>query len=525
MFYVLNFLCLLLMNAPNVYATSGHLIDHNKENLSSMFINEITMNLTPTTQTCTGNGKINVSIGNTEPGAQFIIQVYQLPNQAVPIQTYDNLTATGSTFEMEVLNLPNGEFKIVAIQEVGSESNQIEATSIVANNVQDMLINYQLTYACGNVADVNVTHTSGNIVSYQLMTSGANPTVARPWQNSNIFDDVSVGNYVIYAKDICDNVVTQGFLVIDKTPTYTYLRDNLTIYSHQHMSACNMIMNRIYLNQLVNGVNIASTDNYRYPITITIETQNPTGGAPNVQVIIINNALDATTKFAYIPFYPNYSYTTTYKLVDNCGNIFDNSVIINNSKSTSGKGYVLSQAISGCSRFLKFDDWLKFYGDTTIEIVSAPAGFDASNYNSNFTPGSNSAVFPMTGTLNTPGVITIGSEMNSLPNGTYVVRVTNCGVVINKTIVIGSGTLPTYFYRNSASCVSQNHGGTIVRIGTEDGIASKIIMAKIVSGPQEFINEFGPLPYDVSSYIGNGDNQEGELFLYEVPQGTCTSSN
>lgn len=129
------------MNAPNVYATSGHLVDHNKENQSSMFINEITMNLTPTAQTCTGNGKINVSIGNTEAGADFTIQVYQLPNETVPVQIYDNLVATSNTLSMVAENLPNGNFRVVAIKTVGTEENTKSAETTIANNVQNANIN------------------------------------------------------------------------------------------------------------------------------------------------------------------------------------------------------------------------------------------------------------------------------------------------------------------------------------------------------------------------------------------------
>lgn len=322
---------------------------------------------------------------------------------------------------------------------------------------------------------------------------------------------------MIYAKDICDNIVTQGLTILDKTPTYTFTRQVNTINALQYMYSCDVIRNRVALVQNIGGVSSANLDTYRYPITVT--TQNPTGGADNVQIITITNSSNASTQDALIPYYPGYSYNVTFSVVDSCGNTGVDTVIVNNTNTTFGKGYALSQAVSGCSKFIKFDDWVKFYGDTTIEIVSAPAGFNASNFNSNFTPGSNTAVFPMSGVTNSPGVITIGSESNSLPNGNYQIKVTNCGVDIIKTITIGTG-LPTYFVVNSASCSSQTKGGTRLRIGTEDGVASKIVIAKVISAPQEFINEFGPLPYDVSSYIGNGDNQEGELFLYEVPQGT-----
>ena len=56
-------------------------------------INEFTLSLTPTDETCTGNGQITMDIGNTEAGAEFEFLIYQLPNTVTPFRVIDNVIA------------------------------------------------------------------------------------------------------------------------------------------------------------------------------------------------------------------------------------------------------------------------------------------------------------------------------------------------------------------------------------------------------------------------------------------------
>ena len=57
-------------------------------------INVFDMSLTPTPQTCTGNGQITINITNTEAGAEFEFLIYQLPNTVTPIRVTSGIIAT-----------------------------------------------------------------------------------------------------------------------------------------------------------------------------------------------------------------------------------------------------------------------------------------------------------------------------------------------------------------------------------------------------------------------------------------------
>lgn len=55
-----------------------NVVENNKEIKNEAIINVFTLPLTPEDETCTGIGQIIIDIDNTESGAEFEFQIYQL---------------------------------------------------------------------------------------------------------------------------------------------------------------------------------------------------------------------------------------------------------------------------------------------------------------------------------------------------------------------------------------------------------------------------------------------------------------
>src|SRR5690606_37514768 len=79
-------------------------------------INVFDMILTPVDQTCAGNGQIVIDITNTEAGAEFEFQIYQLPNISTTFRVTNGIIASGNTLSHIETSLPVGNFRITATQ-------------------------------------------------------------------------------------------------------------------------------------------------------------------------------------------------------------------------------------------------------------------------------------------------------------------------------------------------------------------------------------------------------------------------
>ena len=58
-------------------------------------LSSFTLNVTPTNETCTGNGALSFSVSSTASGATMDFAIYLLPNTTTPIATVTSLTFTG----------------------------------------------------------------------------------------------------------------------------------------------------------------------------------------------------------------------------------------------------------------------------------------------------------------------------------------------------------------------------------------------------------------------------------------------
>ena len=73
-------------------------------------LTNFTFSVTPTNETCTGNGSLSFSVANTTAGATITYAIYLLPNSTTPIATTSLPTYGG---------LSAGNYQVIATQTLG----------------------------------------------------------------------------------------------------------------------------------------------------------------------------------------------------------------------------------------------------------------------------------------------------------------------------------------------------------------------------------------------------------------------
>ena len=460
------------------------------------------MSLTPTPQTCTGNGQITINITNTEASAEFEFLIYQLPNTVTPIRVTSGIIATGSTLTHVETSLPAGNFRIVATQVVGVESNQQTRDVTITSNIQSLAFTASQTPLCTG-ASINVNVTAGNPASYELRTT-ANVVVI-PAQASNVLTPVSAGSYNVIVTNVCGNSSSLGVTVVNDAAVYT---QPTNINGFWTMQDCNNI--RHFPRLLYNETNTIAA--VRFPINVEIVVQNPLGG-PNT---IINqtwtsNANNSNT-LALIPFYEGKTYNYTSTFTDNCGTVYTNTRSINATPSSR-----LLQPVASCGfRFLNLDQFRYYFAPVEVTFTNYPAGFDPANYNTNYVAGAYTHTFS-----SVPNSINFGNASSAgVPQGNYTIQITSCGRTETKTItVVNSVSYSMYILRDYSGC-GDNEGSInfYIRSSTSATKADDLATVQITSAPAEFIANYGALPFDASSNIASN----GEFYMNSLPAGNYT---
>lgn len=359
---------------------------------------DFTLTLGSTPETCGGNGTITIAVSGTNPAATMLYEVYLLPNETTPVT---------SVTSGPVLNRPAGNYKVVATQTLGAQSNTKTGTVTIANNTIPVLFNIVSTNSrCGNDGKITVNVTSGSVATYQITSP-----VTTPPQASNEFNNLAPGTYTVKITGTCGEVfnpqqivqASTGFIAIDAPE----LPVNI-------LPSCNQITVSHFFGTLTNT-------NIFYPLTVTFTVNPPGGGTP---VVITQNVPSGSPAgedvFANIPFYNNQIYTYTVAITDACGTVFTRNVTVNKKFNAS-----VSAAETGCSDNV-FSIAPDFYSPPyTVTFTSAPvAGFNPALYNPQHPTFSGSQT-------------KYGEEGNSLPEGTYTLVITDaCGRSVTQTVVL-----------------------------------------------------------------------------------------
>ncbi len=94
--------------------------------LSYSQLSAFTFNVTPTNETCLGNGALAFSVSGTVPGSTMDYSVYLLPNTTTPLVVVTTPTLTG---------LNAGNYLVVATQSLGANSAQKQQNVTIVNQI------------------------------------------------------------------------------------------------------------------------------------------------------------------------------------------------------------------------------------------------------------------------------------------------------------------------------------------------------------------------------------------------------
>ena len=102
-------------------------------------LSDFTLLVTPTNQTCTGNGTLTFEVNGATNGANFIYSVYLLPNTTVPLVTVTTSTVSG---------LNAGDYLVIATQVLNDQTNTQQANVTILNQLEPL--SFQLTNQNGS---------------------------------------------------------------------------------------------------------------------------------------------------------------------------------------------------------------------------------------------------------------------------------------------------------------------------------------------------------------------------------------
>ncbi|MEN9336717.1 MAG: hypothetical protein RLZZ500_1704 [Bacteroidota bacterium] len=425
-------------------------------------LTNFTFTVTPTAETCTGNGSLAFTVTNTTAGATFTYAIYQLPNTTTPI-AITSLPSYGG--------LSAGNYQVIATQTLGPLSN----TQFANVQITDLttVVTFQILGQQVNCVNANVTVqvTSGTAVSYEII---AGPQLFPP-QSSNYFPNLGPGTYTIRVNDACGEGVAQSYTVSYQNPP------NLAIGSFTptcELISCDRISGELFINSTLLNSPI------RYPLTVQAVANPPGGGAPVTysQVISSGGLLNSTLN-VQVPFYHGQSYTYSFIVTDACGNVY------NSAPSTLNQAFTVNVSTStvGCFRNLSLTA-CTFKFPLQVQFLSAPAGFNPVLFNPNHP-----------GPFNTATINYSSSTSNTLPLGNYSIKITDaCG----RTSTITTTVLPAepgfLLSPSSQECASVYN--YMMPLGNGTQVAQVIVE----NAPPTYTTT---LPLNVSSQINSGSIQ------------------
>ncbi|MFV0566997.1 MAG: gliding motility-associated C-terminal domain-containing protein, partial [Flavobacteriaceae bacterium] len=463
------------------------------------------MTVTPTPETCEGNGALTFEIENTQNEAEFEFQIYQTSNLVTPYRV-GAATATGTTLTHTEEGLLDGTYNVVVVQTFEGETNQQSQNNItITSSIQALAFTLSQTRKCGNLVDITTNVTAGHPDTYTLYDNTSN--VVRPAQASNVFEDVPTGSYVVAVADVCGDVVSLGITVAEETVNYGISRGS-NAYGFVALADCDTF-NHVERLQY-NGTNTIPA--HRYPIDVAIEVEDPNGG-PNT--VINTTWISGNSETFSIPYYylasgGTYSYSVTF--TDACGVVTTQTDDIPRSSNFRLRTI---NAVCG-SKFLRIDNYYRLKNPTAkITFVSYPLGFDPADYNNDFVSGAYTHTY--TSSL---GDINFGDSTTPVPVGNYTIQIEDdCGRITEQSItVVNSVNYSIYNSKLYGGCGDDEGNVNLYIRASGATIADNMVSVKVTSAPAAFITNYGVLPYDVSANIASN----GQFYMNSLPAGDYT---
>lgn len=433
------------------------------------FVFGFTLVVTPTTETCSGNGSLSFSTTNPAAGGSIEFFIYKLPNTTVPY---------ASTFANTLGGLTAGDYRVVAVETIGSSTTSQQQELTIANAVVPLEFTVQsLNQACASVSNISVDVTSGTAESYEIFDG---PLTFAP-QTSNVFNNLVVGVYKIRVFDTCGIGVVSTFTV---TLNPTGLTVGPPVFSNTVPPSCTTVVATQTISPN-SGTVIA------YPLTIQYTIHPPNGDPP----IVVNETLASGDLLSQqisttLPTYINQEYTYDVSVSDACNTVTTGSFVSNQDIQ------LLPTIVSlVCDANYLGIKAVNFTPPYTLTFTSAPPGFDPTFPN------------PLYPGPYTDGDLVFGDDTHPVPLGSYTATITDaCGKTKTITFeVLDIPPVPQIIATNNG-CLT-NSGRIVIGIPHY-----KLATAIITIAPETY--PFA-VPHDVSDLI----NPEGILVLESVPLG------
>ena len=430
------------------------------------------LQITKTDETCLGNGTLTITPTNVTPSASMLYKIYKLPNQSNPVSVQTNGYVT---------SLTGGNYKIVAIQALGSQSATKEQNITIVSNI----VNFAFTVSsanqnCATGGSLIINPTSGIGSAYEII---AGP-VTKPLQSSNIFEGLPGGTYKIRAYDVCGTA---------KVKTYTFsLQPSTLSISDTYYTESSTICDSITVNNLISP----SSGAISYPLAakFTLVPMDMAGEPIVIEEVYSTGDPDSLVVSAVVPRFITESYTYELRITDHCDLSYEK---INNVVDPSIEVALDKAPLLCAERYLKVSAF-KHMAPFKIEFLSAPDGFTAEAFN----PAGEGPF--------TDDVINYGNENLAVPFGNYIVKITDaCGRTAQDTLLLEFEPLQPSVRGRNNGCFSL-FGKINISISQQ-----KLITAKIITAPSTYT---GVLPQDVTAKISS----EGTLTLLNMPIGTYT---
>ncbi len=432
-----------------------------------------TLNVTPTVETCSGNGSLNFSTSGTVPGADVEFRIFKLPDLTNPIA----VLATGF-----LGGLTSGTYHVVATQSLNGESSQQSQDVDITSNIVNLAYTISGTNSnCTNNGTITVNVFSGTANLFEIISG----PVTMPTQSSNHFENLPAGIYEIRVFDTCG----EGWVA-----TFTLLPESGPIgispasFPDTILPSCNTVT--------VSNTLTSPQASMAYPLNLTYTVHPPDGSADIVLNNIVTTGNPETQDVEMqIPFYNDQMYTYDLVITDACGNTYSQNSILVNLRFVSE----IRIPMASCGQHFLNIASANFVAPLTINFTQYPAGFDPIAFNPTH-PG------PFYSDS-----IDYGSSTMPVPFGEYTAEITDaCGRTVIATVdFIFEPAIPAVDMIPYPGCQSNFSEVTFTISGYT------IVSAIITVAPATYTFA---LPSDVSSYA----QPEGTVVVPMLPTGNYT---
>ncbi len=429
-----------------------------------------TLTVTPTDETCLGNGTLTFSVPDAAPNASILYQIYEHPNLTTPIAVQSS-NFLGGRFA--------GTYRVVA-EHTGNGVTTTEFVDAVINNaITPFAYEVSSTPAiCGNDGVITVNILSGTGAQYEIISGPE----TRPLQSSPVFTGLAPGVYLIRAFDDCGNGPVQTHTLISNPVD---LEISNVSFPSMELPSCNEIV-------VANSIQATPNDDIPFPLTINYIVYPPNNGAPLNFSQTVSGSGGVYEAAQIIPFYYDQPYSYDITVIDGCGRVWSKP----NNAVHQKLGLMIMPELVECGEYKLTLAASNYVAPITVQIISAPAGFNPTQLNS---------AHP--GPFNT-GNITYGGAGSPVPLGDYHIRITDaCGhTAEGQTTITDLPIEPVVNISPYPGC--QSNISTV-----EIEVPGYVIVSAVVTiAPSSYPH---PLPHDVSAFI----NEDGIVVLDPLSEG------